>query len=186
MEEIWKDIKGYEGLYQVSSQGRVRSMDRICKHFNGGPQLRKGRILKQHIDRRGYLRTTLSKDGKIKCCQVHRLVAEAFIPNPHNYPMVNHKSEVKTENSVENLEWCDAKYNVNYGTGIERNSNIQKNGARSKPVLQFTKEGYFVKKWPSTKEIERVLGYDNSNISGCCRGKTHYNSAYGYIWKYEV
>lgn len=102
-----KDIAGYEGIYAVTSFGRVWS------YINN-------KFLKPCPDKKGYLCVDLYKDGKRKNIKIHRLVAEAYIPNPYNLPQVNHKDEVKTHNWVNNLEWCDAKYNVNYGTGHER------------------------------------------------------------------
>ena len=117
MEE-WRDIKGYEGRYQISSEGRVRSLDRIGK--NGYSY--KGKILKPRPTKRGYIKANLS--GKIYA--VHRLVAQAFIPNPNNYPVVNHKDENPSNNCIENLEWCDVKYNINYGTANKRIAEIGK------------------------------------------------------------
>ena len=119
MEE-WKSIPGYEGLYEVSSYGRVKSLERY-KSNNGGIQLIKEKILKPHNTKKGYLTVQFSN----KIFKVHRLVAEAFIPNPDNLPMVNHKDEDKTNNNVDNLEWCTAKYNSNYGTAIERMINTK-------------------------------------------------------------
>ena len=119
MEE-WKSIPGYEGLYEVSSYGRVKSLERY-KSNNGGIQLIKEKILKPHNTKKGYL--TVQFHNKI--FKVHRLVAQAFIPNPDNLPMVNHKDEDKTNNNVDNLEWCTAKYNSNYGTSIERMINTK-------------------------------------------------------------
>ena len=115
MEE-WKSIPGYEGLYEVSSYGRVRSLDR----YDSRNCLRSGCILKQKNNGNGYLICSLSKNGIVKNKYIHRLVAEAFIPNPSNIKDVNHKDEDKTNNIVDNLEWCDHKYNCNYGTKIER------------------------------------------------------------------
>jgi len=123
MEEIWKDISGYEGLYQVSNLGRVRSLDRLSHYIrNGNPEAKlfKGRIMKQSHTTDGYLMIYLRKGGKDKYYSVHRLVAQAFIPNPENLPFVNHKDEVKDNNCVDNLEWCTHIYNCNYGTAIER------------------------------------------------------------------
>ena len=166
-EEIWKDIAGYEGHYQVSDKGRIKSV-----------KFRKERILKPRRDTRGYLRVNLCKNGEIKQYMVHRLVAKVFISNLDNLPMINHKDENPSNNRVENLEWCSAKYNNNYGTHIQRISE-----KLSKPVLQFTKSGEFVKKWKSATDVELNLGYSQSNISKCCLEK--YNSANGFIWKYK-
>lgn len=125
IEEIWKDILGYEGLYQVSSYGRVRSLDRYDRmnHFL------KGRILKLYTRKGGYLFVQLHLNGKGKNYLVHRLVAIAFIPNPDNLPEVNHLDEDKTNNRVENLEFCDRKYNINFGTRKDKVRNTAiKNG----------------------------------------------------------
>ena len=116
MEEIWKDIVGYEGLYQVSNFGRVKSLAKY-KNGNGGSKFwRKERILKPANTGRGYLMVVLIKEKKRTTYILHRLVAQAFIPNPNNLPQINHKDENKTNNVVSNLEWCDNKYNSNYGT----------------------------------------------------------------------
>ena len=116
----WRPIEGYEGLYEVSNTGQVRSFDRYVKYSNGRIHLHKGKVLSPSIRYDGYLVVLLSYNGKHKMFSVHRLVAEAFIPNPDNLPQVNHKDEDKTNNSVENLEWCDNKYNMNYGTRKRR------------------------------------------------------------------
>lgn len=177
MIEIWKDIEGYEGLYQVSNLGRVKSLN----YNHTGKS--KNRILSK--DKYGYLFIRLHKDGVSKNYYVHRLVAEAFIPNPDNLPIVNHKSEVKTENFVWNLEWCDDWYNNHYGTRLERVAFTQKNNIKkSKRVAQYTLGGVLVTIYPSTKEAARQTGYSQGNISGCCRGDYGKKTAYGYIWKY--
>lgn len=120
MTEQWKDIKGYEGLYEVSNLGNVRSLDRIVKRGQGY-MIKEGRILAQfYEEKKGYYQVALAKDGKAKKYRVHRLVALAFLDNPSNYTDVNHKDEVKTNNNVDNLEWCTRKYNNNYGTKPER------------------------------------------------------------------
>lgn len=171
MEEIWKDIEGYEGLYQVSNMGKVKSV-------------RRNIILRQGITN-GYKKAALYKNKKgYKHFLIHRLVAIAFIPNPDNLPQINHKDENKTNNCVNNLEWCTQEYNQNYGTINIRKSQKQLNHKNiSKPVLQYTLEGIFIKEWKSIRDIERMTGYDSSHISRCCRGKHAY--AYGYLWKYK-
>lgn len=168
-EEIWKDIEEYEGLYQVSSLGIVKNS--------------KGRILKQGKSNKGYLKVNLCKEGKKKTFNIHRLVAQTFIPNPHNYPCVNHKDENPANNNVKNLEWCTVKYNNTYGTAIERRSKKLLNREdQSKSVLQFTKDGEFVREWSSTAECERN-GFDHSAVAKCCNGKLiNYK---GFIWKYK-
>ena len=175
MIEIWRDIKDYEGLYQVSSYGRVRSLG------NGGTH-KKSRILKSAKNTWGYLRVQLWKNGKGKWCFVHRLVAEAFLQNPLNLPQVNHKDENPSNNNESNLEFCDQKYNINYGNRNKKVSNKMTNGKLSKSVLQFSKTGDFIREWPSTRECERN-GFDNSAVGRCCNGKQKYHK--GYKWKYK-
>lgn len=130
--EIWIDIKGYEGLYQVSNFGRVRSLN--YRHTGNK------KLLSLCNDKDGYLYVTLSKKGERKNHKIHRLVASVFIPNWFNDFEVNHIDEDKRNNNVENLEWCDRKYNANFGTCIERSTKL-----RSKPVLQFTNTGNFIR-----------------------------------------
>lgn len=172
--EIWRNIKNYEGLYQISNLGRVKSLN---YHREG-----KDQILKSYIDTRegkGYYRVTLCKNGKTKRFQVHRLVAETFIPNPLNLPQINHKNEDKSLNVVENLEWCTAKYNMNYGTAKQR---IGK--SNSKTLYQMDKEtNEVIAEFPSTQEVERKFGYCSSLISRCCKDQT--KSAYGFKWRYK-
>lgn len=163
MDEIWRDIEGYEGIYQVSNKGRVKSL------YKGSE-----RILKLHDNGIGYLRAHLTKENTSKHIRVHRLVAQAFIPNPYNLPEINHRDENKKNNCVENLEWCDRRYNVNYGTRNERTS---------RKILQYSKSGEFIREWQSAAEVKRVLGIDRSHISACCKGKL--KSSGGFIWRYK-
>lgn len=174
MEEIWKDIPGFEGLYQVSNFGRIKSLN----YRKTG----KEHILKFGKNPKGYSRTTLFKNGETRYYLTHRLVAQAFIPNPDNLPEINHKNEIKTDNRVENLEWCTNQYNINYGTRNKRRSETLTNGACSKPVAQYTIDGEFIKEWPSMQEVERQTGYLHQNISKCCMGK--YKTSHNYVWKY--
>lgn len=182
MKEIWKDIKDYEGLYQVSNLGRVKSLRRLITNQYNSFYIEE-KILKIWKNNKGYGLVTLSKNGTHKKFQVHRLVALHFLPNPSNLPEVNHKDENKLNNSVDNLEWCDRLYNVRYGTGIERQKKKQLNDIKkSKSVLQYDLEGNFIKEWKSTMECCRN-GYNQGHVAECCRGerKTHK----GFIWKYK-
>ena len=172
MEE-WKNIKGYEGLYQVSNFGRVKSLN---YHRTGKEVLMKpGRFVMKSGN--AYYGVKLYKDSKMNVKLVHRLVAEAFIPNPNNLPQVNHKDENGLNNRVDNLEWCTRKYNTNYGTARERMKE-----KRSKPVYQYSIDGELIKEWPSLSEIGRQTGYSCGYISDCCNGKR--KTAYGFIWRY--
>lgn len=162
--EIWKPVVGYEGLYEVSNWGRVKSL-----------KFGKERILKLIKDKDGYFIVNLYKNKKIKSFRVHRLVAEAFIDNPDNLPQVNHKDENPSNNVVSNLEWCNAKYNINFGT---RSKKVSKK--LSKPVLQYTLDGEFVREWKSYSECKRN-GFNHVDM--VCRGKQ--KSCGGFIWRYK-
>ena len=165
--EHWKAISGYEGLYEVSDLGRVRSL-----------KYGKEKILKPGKTHGGYLMIGLRKDGHMKYLLVHRLVAKAFIPNPNNLETVNHKDETKTNNTVSNLEWMSREDNINYGTHNKRVGE-----ALSKQVQMFDKKtGEVLATFPSTREANRVTGIAQPNISACCNGKL--KSAGGYIWRY--
>ena len=187
MMEIWKDIKDYEGLYQVSNLGRIKSLDRYVRCKNNSIAFKKGMLLKMQTDKDGYLIVVLCKNGECKTFKVHRLVAEAFIQNPLNLPQVNHKNEIKDDNRVENLEWCDAKYNINYGTRKQKISEAQKGNTRgSKPVIQIDKHtNEVINEWISASEAQRQLGIQSSNISQCCTNYPGHKSAGGYKWKYK-
>lgn len=175
--EIWRDIEGFEGLYQVSDLGRVKSLERNIVKGRGGLYKIEEKILKSSKDKNGYLKVHLYKEGKQKTYLVHRLVASTFLDNPDSLPEVNHKDENPQNNCVENLEYCNSKYNSNYGS---RNERVVK--SLSKPILQFAKDGKFIKKWDSATQVERELNLNQSHISYCCKGKL--KSAYGYKWKY--
>ena len=168
--EQWKSIAGYEGLYEVSDLGRVKSLN--YNHTG------KERILKPYKNGNGYLQVILRKDGHRKQPLVHRLVAKAFIQNPNNLETVNHKDEVKTNNVASNLEWMTQGDNVNYGT---RNKRVGE--ALSKQVQMFDKStGELLATFPSTREAARVTGINQSHISSCCNGNR--KSAGGYKWRY--
>lgn len=161
-----KDVVGYEGLYGITSCGKVWSYKR-------------GKFLSLNIHRNGYYSANLYKNGERRSISVHRLVAQAYIPNPNNLPEVNHKDENKLNNSVNNLEWCNREYNMNYGTGMKRSIETQrKSSPLNKKVLCIeTSIVYF-----SAQEAKRQTGVDNASISRVCNGKQ--NVAGGFHWKY--
>ena len=166
-KEIWKDIKGFEGLYRVSNLGRVKSFYGL-----------KEKILKPGIVNNGYYQVELCKNSIRKFYMVHRLVWEAFNGQIPEGLQVNHINEIKTDNRLSNLNLMTPKENINWGTGIERGHKKQ-----SKVVLQFTLDNILVKEYPSTKQVERELGFAQGNISKCCKGKR--KTAYNFKWKYK-
>ena len=168
MKEEWRDIKGYENLYQISNYGRVKSF------YNNKEQ-----VLKNWINPNGYLLVTLCKNKKKKKISIHRLVAETFLDNPCGYPQINHKDEDKTNNYIENLEWCDAKYNNNYGTKIERQLKLQVNHPKKSKEVICLETGVI---YPSSMEAERQLNIRHSQIIKCCLNKS--KTAGGFTWKY--
>lgn len=184
MNEIWKDIKDYEGLYQVSNLGRVKSLEKEHKINNNKTYLLKEKILKNMIDKNGYNYVHLSKNNIQKRKAIHRLVMEAFIPNINNLPCINHKDENKTNNCIDNLEWCSYSYNNNYGTKKEKQSlKIKNNIKRSKKVIQYSLQKSIINEYPSLREAERQTNIKYTDILRCYKGKR--KTAGGYIWKYK-
>lgn len=181
--EVWKDIEGFEDLYQVSNFGQVRSLPHPYMSSSKLGKLYtkqcKGRILRQWISDDGYYCVTLSKDGVHEHKRVHRLVAEAFIPNPDNLPYINHKDESRTNNLPSNLEWCTQEYNVNYGTAQDRKTRNYR-----KPIEQLTLDGKHVAFYPSAHAAARASNgvYRRECIYDVVRGKI--KTAYGYRWRY--
>ena len=163
-QEIWKDIPGYEGLYQVSNLGRVKSF----RIWTGTMYVNKEHILINNIEKSGYARVFLRKNNKTTAIRVHRLVAQVFLNNPNNYTCVNHKDENKQNNKVDNLEWCTREYNNRYSMSIKIN--------------QYDMAGKFIKKWNSSREIENMLKIAHSSIQKCC--KHIYKHAGGYKWEF--
>lgn len=174
--EIWKPVpvKEYSKDYKVSNFGRVLSLN--YRHTG------RSKVMSPVDDKGGYLKVCLSKNKKTKNFSVHRLVAEAFLPNLLDLPQVNHIDENKENNRVENLEWVDHKENCNHGTRNKRVAEKNTNGKCSKPVLQLTLTGEIIREWPSTAEAGRN-GFSQGNIVKCCIGerKTHQ----GFRWKYK-
>lgn len=177
--EIWKDIYfirngevfDYIGYYQVSNLGRIKTIKRIDTNNH----IVKEKIKNQRTDKDGYKIVTLIKQGISKTFKVHRLVAYMFIPNYNNLPLINHKNEIKSDNNVNNLEFCSYKYNCNYGS---RKLKI------SKRIIQYDINNNYIKTWNCISDVNREFGYDVSAIVKCCKGKN--KTAYGYIWKYLV
>ena len=183
MEE-WRDIKGYEGLYQVSNTGKVKSLGNGKSNNSNN---NKERILKENEDK-GYLKVNLYKDGKRKSYLMHVLVATAFCENPKGYTEVNHINEDKLDNRAENLEFCSRSYNVNYGTRnkkagkkiAEKNTN---NPKLSKPVIGINKVSGLIVEFPSAMEASRQLGINSSSICSCLKGRI--KSAGEFYWIYR-
>ena len=191
MQEIWKDIKNYEGLYQVSNLGRIKSLNRYS--YNSVGKYNKKifeRILKQAIAKPGYYVINLTKNGKQKTYRIHRLVAETFIPNPNNYPMINHIDCNKLNNKVENLEWCTHTHNMqeaarnglmNYDNLKRWNNKFGKEHNRSKKVYQIDKNtNKIIQMFYGIAEASRATGINETNISACCNHKI--NSKNGKKW----
>lgn len=187
MMEEWKDIEGYEGLYQVSNLGKVKSLSRIIIRSNGRQHTVKEKYIKQFQDKCGYMVAYLCKCGKKSNCRVHRLVANAFIPNLKNKPQVNHKDGNKTNNNVNNLEWCTNgenqihafQYGLNHHTRISGYDNSQ-----SKEIIMCDLQGNEIKRFGSIKEAGRKMKIQDTNIINVAKRKKSCNTAGGYIWRY--
>lgn len=172
MEEIWKDIKEYEGIYQVSNLGRIKNF--------------KNEIHASSVDKYGYLQTILYYKVRPKCFRVHRLVAEAFIPNPENKPQVNHIDGNKKNNRVDNLEWCTNQENINHAwkTGLFSNMSeaiIASNRNRTKTIKQYDLNNNFIKEWNSIISAATYYNISRSSIGACINNKQ--KTSGGYIWK---
>lgn len=211
--EIWKDIKGFEGLYQVSNKGRVKALSNNKAHS----RYKEEHILTYKKTRKYHSVCLVSDNGKVKYISVHRLVAMAFLPNPNNHPQINHKDENPHNNNVDNLEWCNALYNNNYGL---HNANLsaslkntyssteirdkmrkaraevsmrqswkdnqrkaQLNNSNSKTVLQLDLNGNVLAEYPSLNEACRQTGIFAQNIGACCKGIL--KQTHNYLWRYK-
>lgn len=170
----WKEIKDTNGLYLVSDKGQIFSV-------------KANRVIKSRKEKNGYYRIELNVDGKSHKELVHRLVAEAFIPNPNNYPIVNHKDENPANNCADNLEWCTPQYNVNYGNCKQKRIANREyiagwNHSQSKPVKQFDLEGNFIHEYGSCGMAATLTGLDARSISKCANGQLKQYAGYG--WSY--
>jgi len=199
MKEEWKDIPKYEGLYQVSNLGRVRSIDRVVRTKSGKSKNLKGIILSPQYYKNGYRFVTLSKDGNTKGFSIHRMVALSFIPNPENKPEVNHINENKNDNRASNLEWMSVRENRNYGTRIERgvahrDQSGENNGMygrkgslnpNSRAILQFDLSGVFIREYESISIATEMTSSNPSSISKVARGRIKYTNSFIWRYKYE-
>ena len=193
--EIWKDIKGYEGLYQISNYGRVKSLTKTVVREKMG-NFEKNEIIMKPTKHKGYFSIMLSKNGVSKMYKVHRLVAEEFV-SKYDYKSVaeenrslidldrlevNHKDEKKSNNNADNLEWCTHLYNMKYGDWKTRRENNADHSYCYKPVNQYDLGGNFIRRWNNMSEPQKELGILRQSISKCCRGERE--TAKGYIWRY--
>lgn len=177
----WYDLIDYEGIYKINKNGDILSIN-----YNHTKQ---SKILSPRKNRDGYMIVTLTKNKTKKTAQVHRLVAKNFIENPNNFEQVNHKDENKTNNYVSNLEWCNAKYNNNYGTRLQRQGNSCKGKLLNRKDMslqidQFDKNGNLINTYTSIQECARINSINPSNICSCIKGRL--KTCGGYVWKYHI
>jgi hypothetical protein len=176
--EVWDWVKGYENFYQVSNLGKVRSVDRYVKTNNNQTRFYKGQLLSQGLGKNGYYIVALTMNKVQTTKTVHRLVAETFVFNPNDLPMVNHIDENKMNNTYKNLEWCTQSYNNSYGTKIARSA-IKK----AKPVCQIDiSTNRVIRTYPSIRAAEKAFGVKDANISAVCKGTR--KTVLGYKWEY--
>lgn len=168
--EFWKDVVGYEGLYQVSNLGRIKSLPKTIVIYNGGITTRREKILKQGIRAKYYKFVALSNGKETRRFGVHRLVAQAFLPNPNNLPEVNHKDENPANNNVLNLEWCDREYNINY--------------SKAKAVVMCDLDGNEICRFDSIKKASEKTKISRTGINNALTGYS--NSSGGYKWHYAI
>lgn len=184
--EIWKDIDGFEGHYQVSNLGQIRSLDRFIKDARLLKRFEAGQIIPARLKNNGYLHVRLSKDGVHKFFLVHRIVAKTFISNPNNLPEVNHKKGIKTDNRASELEWATSKENTQHSIANGLTPKVKRGAENknSKPILQMDMNHNIIKVFPNAREAEKETGASNKNIAACARGKA--KSAKGFLWRYAT
>lgn len=185
--EIWKPVVGYEGLYEVSNLGNVRSIDRVIEYSNGVKHFTKGKKLKQSINKNtGYYQVSLCNNGNAHKIDVHKIVANTFLSNDKSLPCVNHKDESRTNNNVSNLEFCSYKYNSNYGTAIQRMKNsIRLNANRVKKVSQYDLNGDKIKTYETISDVTKD-GFLPCCVQSCCNPNTNEFTHKKFIWVYDI
>ena len=190
MQEIWKDVEGFEGIYQVSNMGRVRSLDHVANSRNGVPQHHRGKILKQSADRHGYKRVHISKDGIAKSVRVHRLVAQAFCEKPNGMDIVNHLDNNPSNNCSSNLEWTDDKGNMQHAARQGRMGWRPENLRRAQeahkiPVIAIAPDGTRI--WfPSQVDAAKALKVNRGHIGQICKCRYGCKSSHGYRFEYAM
>lgn len=182
-EEVWLPVKEYEDRYAISNKGRIKSLERVN---NYGRRI-KEKILKASMTSTGYRLVTLLKDGKIKGVTIHRLVANAFLPNTKKEPCINHKDGNKLNNNVENLEWCGYSFNNKHAldNGLRKpawSGKFNSNHPRSRKIVQYTIDMGKVKEWNSIREASKFFGVSEGGICDCCKG--NHKTFHGYVWRY--
>lgn len=184
--ELWIPIPNYEGVYEISSFGRVRSLDRTIIR-NGVESHIKGTIMRTHDNGHGYLAVVFKKNGITKSFYIHRLVASAFVPNPNGYKEINHIDEDKKNNNANNLEWCTRIYNLTYGNRINIIANKKINHpCCSRRVACYSLTNALIKEYPSAAEAARQTGIKASSIINCCRNTRGIKKVHNLIFKYLI
>lgn len=179
----WKNIKGFEGLYEVSNTGLIKSLGNGNSTDSRTKQIR---LLKTRVRKTGYVHIKLCKNSTQKHLSVHRLVAIAFVPNPNNYREVNHLDGDKTNNNDWNLEWTNSSGNQKHAFRMGLQVPIRgKENKQSIPILQYDLNGVLLKEWESIKQVLREKGYNTVGIINCCKKRPKYRTAYGFKWYYK-